>query len=55
MKTIKIRPTIILISLGLIGSLAYAVAVGYTEAVTGIIGVLGTTIYKLVESEEKGE
>lgn len=51
---IKWRPSILLISTGLVVGLVYAVMIGYTEAVTGIIGVLGAAIAKLVESEEKG-
>jgi len=50
---IKIRPSIIIGELVLGTALVYAIINGSIEAVLGIAGIIGTTMSKLVESEEK--
>jgi hypothetical protein len=54
-KNIKIRPAILLgeFILGIIGTLlAYQ---GHYEGALGVVGVIGSTLNKAFESEEKGE
>lgn len=53
MHSVKWRPTVLLIAAGLIAALILAIVMDYTEAIAGIVGVLGGTIYKLLETEEK--
>lgn len=54
MKNIKIRPAILLGEIVLGIALVYASISGNIEAVLGIAGIMGTMMFKLVESEEKG-
>ena len=51
---IKIRPSILVISVGLVVALIVALQLGQTEAVAAIITAIAGTASKLVESEEKG-
>lgn len=50
---IKIRPAILLGEIILGIGLCFAVYIKNIEAVLGIVGILGATMSKLVESEEK--
>jgi len=51
----KIRPSI-LVGEVMLGAIAIICATnGWVEATLGITGIIGTTMHKLVESEEKGQ
>ena len=52
--TIKIRPAILL-GESVLGAVGIILALaGHWEGAIGIAGIIGTTLSKLVESEEKG-
>lgn len=54
MNHIKIRPSI-LVGECVLAAVAIILALqGYVEATLGVVGIIGTTMHKLVESEEKG-
>jgi len=50
----KVRPSILVISVGLSVALIVALRLGQTEAVAAIITAIAGTASKMIESEEKG-
>jgi len=55
LSSVKIRPSILIISIGLVVALVYAVIKGQGEMVSILAVALTGALTKLVESEEMGQ